>query len=166
MEERGDRVALDVEALYRRYGPMVLRRSRSILGDEAEALDAMQDVFVQVLRRRQTLRDDYPASLLYRIATNTSLNRLRSRRRSRCVAGSDAISEMAGSDDPAERAVGRTLLDQVFRGEKEGTRAIAEARWVEGAPLEETARRSGLSVSGVRKRLRTLRSRGLELLSH
>ncbi len=155
---------LDVEGLYRRYGPMVLRRCRAILGDEADALDAMQDVFVAVLRRGQTLRNDAPASLLYRIATNTSLNRLRSRRRCRSVASGDAISEIAGPDDPAERAVARTLLDQVFRGQKQGTRAIAEARWVEKAPLEETARRSGLSVSGVRKRLRTLRSRGLALI--
>lgn len=158
--------ALDVEGLYRRYGPMVLRRCRSIVGDEADALDAMQEVFVQVLRRRHTLRGDHPASLLYRVATNTSLNRLRSRRRCRSVAAGDAISEMAGPDDPAQRAVTRALLEQVFDGQKEGTRAIAEARWVEKASLRETARRSGLSVSGVRKRLRTLRLRAVALIAN
>lgn len=156
---------LDVEALYRRYGPMVLRRCRAIVGDEDESLDALQDVFVQVLRRRQTLRDDYPSSLLYRIATNVSLNRLRSRRRRRCEPAGELISELPGTDDPQARAVGRLLLDQVFSGVVEGTRAVAEDRWVEKASLEVTARRAGLSVSGVRKRLRTLRSRGLAMVA-
>ncbi len=90
----------------------------------------------------------------------------RSRRRRRWVAADDLVAEAAGTDDPEERALGQVMLDQVFSGEKEGTRAIAEARWVEGAPLDETARRAGLSVSGVRKRLRTLRSRGLASLLH
>jgi RNA polymerase sigma-70 factor (ECF subfamily) len=125
----------------------------------------MQETFVQVLRRRETLRNDYPASLLYRIATNTSLNMLRSRRRRRWVAVGDLDLEAAGTDDPEARAVNEVMLEQVFRDEKAGTRDIAEARWVEGAPLEETARRAGLSVSGVRKRLRALRSRGITMIS-
>ncbi len=75
------------------------------------------------------------------------------------------ILNVAGTDDPETHAVEKSLLDQLFSGEKPDTRAIAEARWVEGAPLEETASRAGLSVSGVRKRLATLRSRGSKLLS-
>ena len=69
-----------VEALYRRYGPMVLRRCRSLLRDEEDALDVMQDVFVNVARNAERLRGEYPSSLLYRIATNLSLNRIRDRR--------------------------------------------------------------------------------------
>ena len=46
---------MDVEALYEKYGPMVMRRCRQLLKDETEALDATQDVFVQVLRRRDRL---------------------------------------------------------------------------------------------------------------
>ena len=41
---------VDVEALSRRYGPMVLRRCRRLLGDEDQALDACQDVFLRVLQ--------------------------------------------------------------------------------------------------------------------
>src|SRR5262245_14594746 len=40
---------VDVEDLSRRYGAMVLRRCRRLLGDESEALDASQDVFVRLL---------------------------------------------------------------------------------------------------------------------
>ena len=38
-------MALDVESHYLRYGPMVLRRCRTLLRDPAKAEDAMQDVF-------------------------------------------------------------------------------------------------------------------------
>ena len=44
-------MAVDVEELYRRYGPMVVRRCREMLKDEEKAMEAAQDVFVQVLRR-------------------------------------------------------------------------------------------------------------------
>ena len=68
---------IDVDALYQKYGPMVLRRCRRILGDDDEALDVMQEVFVRVWTHRETLDVTYPSSLLFRIATNLSLNRLR-----------------------------------------------------------------------------------------
>ncbi len=61
---------LDVAALSRRYGPMVLRRCRQLLRDDEEAMDACQDVFVRLLERRHRLDAQYPSSLLYRIATN------------------------------------------------------------------------------------------------
>jgi RNA polymerase sigma factor (sigma-70 family) len=72
---------IDVDALYQKYGPMVLRRCRRILGDDDEALDVMQEVFVRVWTHRETLDVSYPSSLLFRIATNLSLNRLRDRKR-------------------------------------------------------------------------------------
>ncbi|HQF56878.1 MAG TPA: hypothetical protein PK208_17320, partial [Fibrobacteria bacterium] len=37
-------VALEIETLYRQFGPMVLRRCRQLLRDEDWAQDAMQDV--------------------------------------------------------------------------------------------------------------------------
>jgi DNA-directed RNA polymerase specialized sigma24 family protein len=37
-------LTVDVEALYRSYGPMVLRRCRQLLSDEENAAEAMQEV--------------------------------------------------------------------------------------------------------------------------
>ena len=71
--------ALDVEALSVRYGGMVLRRCRRLLGNEDEALDASQDVFVRLVEQRERLTAEFPSSLLYRIATNVCLNRIRDR---------------------------------------------------------------------------------------
>ena len=74
-------MALDVESHYLRYGPMVLRRCRTLLRDPAKAEDAMQDVFVSLIRNEDRLRDEAPGALLLRIATNVCLNRLRGERR-------------------------------------------------------------------------------------
>ena len=74
-------MAIDVEAYYRRYGPQVLRRCRFLLRDEEKAVDAMHDVFVQLLRYQGGLKNSAPSSLLHQIATRVCLNRLRGARR-------------------------------------------------------------------------------------
>ncbi len=158
-----EHVAVNVEQFYRKYGPMVLRRCRSLLRDEDAALDAMQDVFVQLLRRKDTLHDTAPSSLLYRIATNVCLNAIRKNKRAPLNADDELISRIAGSEKLEERVVAGRFLDQVFESQKEGTREIAVYHYVDGMTLEETAALSGLSVSGVRKRLRTLRKSGLAM---
>ena len=98
---------IDVEALYRKYGAMVLRRCRHLLRNEDAAADAMQETFVRVLRNGKTLTASYPSSLLYRIATNVCLNMLRTNRR-RPTVSADPILE------------GAFVLEQVFSGTREG----------------------------------------------
>ena len=156
-------MAVDVEALYTKYGPMVLRRCRFLLRSEEAAFDAMQDVFVQVLRRKETLTDEAPSSLLYRIATNVSLNLLRKRKRQSDVPGDEMFDRIAGSDAPSERVLTSHFLDRLFATQKSSTQAIAVYHYVDNMTLEETAELAGMSVSGVRKRLRSLRAAGLSL---
>jgi RNA polymerase sigma-70 factor, ECF subfamily len=150
---------LDVEALYRKYGPMVLRRCRSLLGDEEKALDAMQDCFVRVLRRKEGLTGEAPSSLLYCIATNVCLNVLRAERRRPEKGGDDLLELAAGSDDVEAMGQARHLIEGIFSREEASTRTMAVLHYVDGLTLEETAARVGLSVSGLRKRLAGLRER-------
>ncbi len=90
---------MNVEILYEKYGPMVLRRCRRLLRDEDRAMDAMQDVFVRVLQRRDRLKATYPSSLLYRIATSVCLNRIRDQRLD--LPGDDVLMHIAGVKDKA-----------------------------------------------------------------
>jgi RNA polymerase sigma-70 factor (ECF subfamily) len=156
-------VAVDVEALYRKYGPMVLRRCRHLLRDEEKAVDAMQDTFVQVLRREDRLDARAPSSLLYTIATNVCLNVLRSEKRRPQTHNETILANIAAADDPESKVLSRHFLERVFAREMPSTRAIAVMHYVDGMTHEEVAREVGLSVSGVRKRLRTLRARAQEL---
>jgi RNA polymerase sigma-70 factor (ECF subfamily) len=143
----------EVEALYRRYGPMVVRRCRRLLGDEAEAWDVAQEVFVRMLRRWDRLDRRYPSSLLFRIATNLSLNRLRDRRREPVLPGDEFLHRIARCED----LDAPLLLDRIFRRHPESTRTMAVLHHLDGMTLEQVARECGMSVSGVRKRLRRLR---------
>jgi len=153
-------VAIDVEEAYGKYGPMVLRRCRRILKDEGRALDAMHDVFLQLLRRGDGAEAERPGSLLLRIATNVCLNQLRTWRRRPEDAADAALLEIADLDEGAEGlASARLLLARVFSREAVSTREIAVMHHLDGMTHEEIGREVGLSVSGVRKRLRTLRAR-------
>jgi len=156
-------LAIDVEALYRKYGPMVLRRCRQLLQNEDKALDAMQDTFVKLLRHADRLTADAPSSLLYRIATNVCLNILRGDKRRPASSKEELLMDIASVDEHEERSLTRAFLDELFSREKESTRTIAVLHYVDRLTLEETAAEVGLSVSGVRKRLRALRKRGLAL---
>jgi RNA polymerase sigma-70 factor, ECF subfamily len=151
---------LDVESLYRKYGPMVLRRCRRLLRDEDAALDAMQETFVRLLRGRDTLTDEAPSSLLYCIATNVCLNVIRAGRGKMARPGDDELLEsIAGSDDVQAMGEARELIGRIFEREEPSTRTMAVLHYVDGLTLEETAARVGLSVSGLRKRLSGLRER-------
>jgi len=165
MMETDRAYVIDAEALYRRFAPMVLRRCRSLLRDEELASDAMQDVFVQLLRKQEQLHGKYPSSLLYRMATNHSLNLLRRGGRRRLVHNEEMLENLPGGSSPEQEVETRDALQRVFAGERESTRTIATLRHVEGLSLEDTAREVGMSISGVRKRLDGLRRRSLALLT-
>ncbi|HTX72422.1 MAG TPA: sigma-70 family RNA polymerase sigma factor [Rectinemataceae bacterium] len=150
---------LDVEALYRKYGPMVLRRCRRLLGDEEKALDAMQECFVRVLRSKERLHGDGVSSLLYCVATNVCLNLLRSERGDPALRDERLLMAIAAREDEEKLGLARGLLERIFSREQASTRSIAVLHYVDGMTLEETAAAVGLSVSGVRKRLAALRSR-------
>lgn len=154
---------VDVDAWYRTYGPMVLRRCRSLLGSEEEAVDAMQDTFVKVLRYRGRLDGRAPSSLLYRIATNTCLNRIRARGRRPEDPSSDTLVAIAKVTAEDDRSAARDLLGRLFGSEPDSTATIAVMHLLEGHTHQEVADAVGLSVSGVRKRLRKLRGLLLEL---
>ena len=152
------------ESLYRRYGPMVLRRCRQLLRDEDSAADAMQETFMRVLRHGARLRPRYPSSLLYRIATNVCLNQLRSRRRRPITSVDPLLPFLEGREQVEDRVLDAYLVEQVFAGARAGTREAAEMLYLEGRTLAQTAEEVDLSISGVRKRMRTLREQNIALI--
>lgn len=154
---------MNVDELYRRYGPMVIRRCRQLLRDEDQALDAAQDVFVRLMDRRDRLKDDYPSSLLFRMATNLCLNRIRDSKRRKTTNDSDLLERIADLDDAEGRIEARAVLERLFGRERESTRTMAVLHYVDGMTLEQVANEVNMSVSGVRKRLRGLRASLQEL---
>lgn len=82
--------------VYRRHGASVYRRALRILGNEAEAKEVLQDLFLSLLERPSelTTRSTW-SSYLYAACTHACLNRLRNvRNRAR-------LMEQVPPDDPA-----------------------------------------------------------------
>jgi len=122
----------------------------------------MQDVFVKLVLHQDRITGEAPSSLLYRMATNECLNRIRGARR-RGPHSDALLDRIAVADRAEERSVARNLLGMIFGREPTSTGTIAVMHLLDGMTLEEVGAEVGLSVSGVRKRLRTLRAHVAEL---
>jgi RNA polymerase sigma factor (sigma-70 family) len=78
----------EVEAMYRAYGHLVLRRALRLLRNEDDARDVLHDVFLEIQRRGERFtRKSSVATYLYSMTTHACLNWLRNRRtRARLIA--------------------------------------------------------------------------------
>lgn len=123
----------------------------------------MQDVFVQILRRRDTIEDRGLGGLLHVTATNVCLNRLRGRQRKPHTAVGDLLERIADSSAESAQFEARHLLRGAFAREPASSGVIAVLHLSDGLTLEQTAKMVGMSVSGVRHRLRSLKATLQEL---
>jgi len=152
---------LDVEALYRRYGDMVLGRCRTLLRNDADAHEACQEIFLRAHRYRRSFRgESSPSTFLFRITTNHCLNVLRSRRRK-----PEELLEDPSlvPDTHLDRVELRQLLATLLKDEDERTREIIVYRFVDGMTLREVGAMLGVSEAAVRKRIRRFRGRIADL---
>ena len=152
-------LAIDVAKYYETYGPLVWRRCRQILKDEDAAYDAMQEVFVRLVKKQDALDERYPSALLYRIATNICLNMIRDGRRLPDAMEDEVLVTIANHSGEEERLLVLDQLERIFGREPPDTRTMAVLHFMDGMTLEETAEAVGMSVSGVRKRLRNLKAK-------
>lgn len=72
----------EIEQLYRDHGHVVLRRARRILGNDADAREVLQEIFLSLLDRPDQFdRRSAVTTFLYSMTTHACLNRLRNQRR-------------------------------------------------------------------------------------
>ncbi len=145
---------IDIDSYFRKYSPMVLRRCKSILGDDDAAYDALQEVFMKLLKKQSSLKHQHPSSLLYRIATNTCLNMIRDNKR---LVKDDGLAEkIAAVEKVEDQVLARDLIDRIFKRQESTNRLIAVMRFIDQMTLQQIADELKLSVSGVRKRLQKI----------
>jgi RNA polymerase sigma-70 factor (ECF subfamily) len=130
-----------------------------MLGNEDDALDAAQDVFVQLVREAKRLRGCYPSSLLYTMATNICLNKIRWKRRHAETSHDEGELSLFSTDRGFDQVEARMIMDTILSTESESTRTICFMYHADGMTLKEIGEATGMSVSGVRKRLVTLSAR-------
>src|SRR5262245_21557163 len=161
---RGEAVLF--ELLMRRHNQRVYRAIRSIVRDESEAEDVMQQAYLTAFEKLDQYRAEAAFSTwLTRIAVNEALGKKRQARRL-VLMNDDATSNedatmTSGKSSPEERASARELLGLVESAVErlpEIYRTVFVLREVERMSTTETAKALGTSEDVVRTRLRRARA--------
>ena len=109
----GDQDALQL--LMRRHNQTLYRTARSILKDDAEAEDAVQEAYLSAYRAIGSFRGDAKLSTwLVRIVANEALARLRKRKRSAEIIRLDGDTE--SGDQSVEVTMNQTVPEQPEHG--------------------------------------------------
>lgn len=144
----------NLATLYEQYGHSVYQRCLYLLGDEASAWDATQDVFLKVERARRGFegRSSWH-TWLSKIATHHALNVLRSRRVRR-GAGYVPIDELDGHRSLSSTTEAASVVRSLLALFDPQIQAVAIHYYVDEMSQQEVADLVGLSVPTVRKYLR------------
>jgi RNA polymerase sigma-70 factor, ECF subfamily len=160
------------ELLMRRYNERVYRAARSIVRDEQEAEDVMQQAYVNAFTHlRQFNGSAQFSTWLTRIAVNEALARVR--RRGRYETFDDDLSSVEPfmpshpAPSPERQAFAgelRGLLEWAIDALPDGMREVFVLREVEGLSTKEVAECLGVSDDVVKTRLSRARAALRELL--
>lgn len=133
----------DMRELFQKHGPLVYRRARHILGNDADAADATQEIFIRALRGADSFQGQSQVTTwLYRITTNYCLNALRDRRRRRELFEEHvARAPRQESSEPADSVTLRRLLS----GAPEEQARAAIYVFLDGMSHDEAAEVLGVS---------------------
>jgi RNA polymerase sigma-70 factor (ECF subfamily) len=173
---RADHAAF--EALMRRHNGRLFRVARTILRDEAEAEDALQEAYLEAYRHIRDFRGSAQLSTwLTRIVINQALMRVRKQKRDPVVvpitqphgapegqidaSGVNDVVDESGESPPSAmlRAEIRNLLEQKIDELPVAFRTVFVMREVEDMTVQETA--ECLSIPEATVRTRLFRARAL-----
>ena len=146
--------------------------ARTILRNESEAEDVVQEALVSAFTHFDSFRGDSSLSTwLARITMNEALGRLRAQRRIRNYRTEAAIIQVPlapKSDDPERAMAQRQILRLVEKAADslpELYRIVFVTRLIEGMSVEDTAEIIGIRVETVKTRLHRARRLLRERLS-
>jgi RNA polymerase sigma-70 factor (ECF subfamily) len=153
------------EILMRRYNQRLYRVARSIVKNEAEAEDVMQQAYVSAYTHLEQFAERARFSTwLTRIAVYEALGRLRRRRRVREVEVAEneemGVPLRSGEPSPEQQALGgelRRLLEQAVDALPRTSRSAFVLREIEGLSTVEAAECLGVSDEVVKTRLHRAR---------
>jgi RNA polymerase sigma-70 factor (ECF subfamily) len=150
-----------IAALYRSHGHVVLRRARALLGSEADAHEALQEVFAALVRNPDALRrGSSVVAWLYQATTHHCLNQLRRARTSARILKLHAAPSLnlAGSSREEALSEVRRILNVLPEAEA----AAVVYHYMDGMSHAEVADVIGCS----RRQVGYLLERAQTLLNH
>jgi RNA polymerase sigma-70 factor, ECF subfamily len=160
--KHGDAAAM--EEIVRRYSNKVYNLAYHLTHDASAAEEIMQEVFLTVIAKINTLTNDaYFSTWLYRVATNASYGFLRKEKKFTEQTTIEEIDQEPSQDyeydwstlpdDILLSEESRTILQGSIDSLPEAMRTVVIMKDVEGFSNEEIAQSLGLSVPAVKSRL-------------
>jgi RNA polymerase sigma-70 factor (ECF subfamily) len=152
-----------VEDAYRKHGHSVLRRARVLLANEAEAMEALQEIFLDLLERRSLFESRSSLlTYLYSATTHHCLNRIRNRRSRDRLLEQNPESLRPGAAGMADAHVELRQFLERLDGD---VSAVAVFHYLDGMTQDEIAEVMSCSrrhVGHLLQRLRDATSQGEE----
>ncbi|MCC6553496.1 MAG: sigma-70 family RNA polymerase sigma factor [Polyangiaceae bacterium] len=149
-------------ALLDRYGPLVERMIRRVMGHDPELEDLVQDAFASVLGSIHQVRDGQALKgWIASVAAHTAHHAIRRRRAARWLffwRREEELPEPASEPAHGPRDAVRRMyaaLDQLPAGE----RVAFALRYIEEMQLEEVASACGVSLATIKRRLQRAEKR-------
>jgi RNA polymerase sigma-70 factor (ECF subfamily) len=166
--------AIDFDRAYQMYSKRVYAKCFHMVGNEAEAEELTQEVFLQLFRKIDSFRGESAfATWLYRVAVNVVLMHLR--RKSLITVSLEQVTEskegiftlhqvLGARDRALTTAIDRLNLERAFSQMPAGYRQVFLMHYVEGYGHREIARILGLSIGTSKSQLYKARVRLRQLL--
>jgi RNA polymerase sigma-70 factor, ECF subfamily len=160
-----------VKLIIQQHNQRLYRIARSIVRDDAEAEDVLQEAYVRAFTNLEAFRGEARlGTWLARIVMNEALGRLRRRRTTGEMESLDAAPTLEARIIPfphanpqldpetsmAQREI-RALLERAIDALPEAFRTVFVARAVEGMSIDETAELLGIRPETVKTRLHRAR---------
>lgn len=152
--------------LFDKYSGIIYSKCLRMLGNKADAADAVQETYTKAFCALDSLKkQDSPASWLFRIATTTCLNLIRTRKRK----GAVLLDEVGNLASEGSQPLDTLLQQRVFQALQaqcdQRTLEIFVAHYLDGMDQGQIAAQLGISRRAVVKRLTRFREQARAIVA-
>lgn len=158
-------MAADFNEIVALHGGATFRTAWRIVGNEADAEDVVQEVFLEAFRLPPAKRIENWSAFLQRLATCRAIDRLRKRKAHFSI---DGLVLVAPTDEPWAAAAGRELAERLRQAITELSEREASVfclRYFEGLNNQQTAEALEIRAGAVAVALHKARARLADLLA-
>ncbi len=152
-----------IEQTWREYHTKLHSFIQSRVGDPSTAEDILQEVFLRIISKIDTLKDDSKInSWMYQIARNAIIDHYRASKTMEELPGSLAIPESEFGQEARQEIEGR--LQTMVKRLPENYREAVTLSEIENLTQQEVAEKQGMSLSGAKSRVQRGRAMVKDML--